>query len=356
MPRAGSGASISSRSLSEASARARRREHASAYLREVGLKSATVVIDNGSRKSIWRVPELDIDLDHRRSRSSIAGRAKIESLAGPWTAQLPHLRARERQDAAARRLRAGPGAARARTHPAAARRPRKPRRAGVGRGQARSVQHRRDPERHHRHRCRAGPGVCCHGSRRRRCASMAGIWRCPTAAPRAGSRSRPRCWCGATAACSSPAASRTPRRAPSGARLGLRPASRPAAGSAPSRRYLPQLTIDDWTARGFVAPERGRVVLSAVQLAGRRRRGLRRGRRDGHGRRHEGAPRRQDRADAGQHLQDALAGAARAAQPRLGGQASGARLAAGRLVPARHELGRQAGRAGRRRRRPRRAR
>ena len=71
--------------LSESSARARRRQHAGAYLREVGLRSATVVVDNGSRKSIWRVPELDIDLDHRRSRSSIAGRAKIESLSGPWT-------------------------------------------------------------------------------------------------------------------------------------------------------------------------------------------------------------------------------------------------------------------------------
>ena len=71
--------------LSESAARARRRQHAGAYLREVGLKSATVVIDNGSRKSIWRVPELDIDLDHRRSRSSIAGRAKIDSLTGPWT-------------------------------------------------------------------------------------------------------------------------------------------------------------------------------------------------------------------------------------------------------------------------------
>jgi hypothetical protein len=73
------------KALSDSSARARRREHASAYLREVGLKAATVVIDNGSRKSIWHVPELDIDLDHRRSRSSIAGRAKIDSLAGPWT-------------------------------------------------------------------------------------------------------------------------------------------------------------------------------------------------------------------------------------------------------------------------------
>ena len=72
------------KALSEASARARRREHASAYLREIGLRSATVIVDNGGRKSIWRVPEFDLDLDHRRSRSSIAGRAKIESLAGPW--------------------------------------------------------------------------------------------------------------------------------------------------------------------------------------------------------------------------------------------------------------------------------
>jgi hypothetical protein len=74
------------KALSEASAAARRRERATAFLRSVGLRSATVVIDNGTRKSIWRLPEVDIDLDHKRSRSSIAGRAKIESLSGrPWT-------------------------------------------------------------------------------------------------------------------------------------------------------------------------------------------------------------------------------------------------------------------------------
>ena len=73
------------KALSDASAVARRREHASAYLRSFGLRSATVVLDNGTRKSIWRLPEVDIDLDHKRSRSSIAGRAKIESLTGPWT-------------------------------------------------------------------------------------------------------------------------------------------------------------------------------------------------------------------------------------------------------------------------------
>ena len=70
--------------LAEASARARRQDHASAYLREIGLRSATVVIDNGQRKTVWQVPQLDVDLDHRRTRSSIAGRAKIESHDGPW--------------------------------------------------------------------------------------------------------------------------------------------------------------------------------------------------------------------------------------------------------------------------------
>jgi hypothetical protein len=70
--------------LAEASARARRHETAGAYLREIGLRSATVIIDNGRRKTVWQVPELDVDLDHRRSRSSIAGRAKIESHGGPW--------------------------------------------------------------------------------------------------------------------------------------------------------------------------------------------------------------------------------------------------------------------------------
>jgi hypothetical protein len=70
--------------LSEASARARRGENAGAFLREIGLRSATVIIDNGKHKTTWHVPELDLDLDHRRTRSSVAGRAKIESAAGSW--------------------------------------------------------------------------------------------------------------------------------------------------------------------------------------------------------------------------------------------------------------------------------
>ena len=49
----------------------------------------------------WRVPEFDLDLDHRRSRSSFAGRAKIKSLAGPWEL---NFRASEHRDAKALNL------------------------------------------------------------------------------------------------------------------------------------------------------------------------------------------------------------------------------------------------------------
>ena len=41
---------------------------------------------------------------------------------------------------------------------------------------------------------------------------------------------------------------------------------RRAAGLAPSRRICSGSAIDDWSARGFVSPERGRIVLSQFQL------------------------------------------------------------------------------------------
>lgn len=74
------------KTLADAVAQARRSDHAGAYLREVGFKAATVIVDNGTRKSIWRVPEFDIDMQHRRARSTIAGHAIIASLSGPWSA------------------------------------------------------------------------------------------------------------------------------------------------------------------------------------------------------------------------------------------------------------------------------
>lgn len=73
------------KTLTDGSARARRREDASAFLRQFGLKDATVIVDHAGRKSIWRVPELRLDLDHKTARSSISGHATVASLAGPWT-------------------------------------------------------------------------------------------------------------------------------------------------------------------------------------------------------------------------------------------------------------------------------
>ena len=42
--------------LVEATSRARRREAASAFLKEISLSEATIVVDTAARKSIWRAP------------------------------------------------------------------------------------------------------------------------------------------------------------------------------------------------------------------------------------------------------------------------------------------------------------
>ena len=75
--------------LTEASARARRGETAGAFLREIGLRSATVVIDNGKHKTTWHVPQLDVDLDHRRTRSSLADAPRSSSRCRRLGADLP---------------------------------------------------------------------------------------------------------------------------------------------------------------------------------------------------------------------------------------------------------------------------
>ena len=71
--------------LANISAKARRRENVTAYIREIGLKQATLIVDNGSRKTIWRAPEIKLDLRHKASSSLINGRAVIDGLTGPWS-------------------------------------------------------------------------------------------------------------------------------------------------------------------------------------------------------------------------------------------------------------------------------
>jgi hypothetical protein len=72
------------KALADASRRARRGADATADLRFVGLKQAVVVVYNGKRKSVWNVPEAQLDLDHKGARSQIAGQATVASLTGPW--------------------------------------------------------------------------------------------------------------------------------------------------------------------------------------------------------------------------------------------------------------------------------
>jgi hypothetical protein len=246
--------------LSETSARARRREHASAYLREIGLKSATVVIDQGGRKSVWSVPELGIDLDHRRSRSQIAGRAKIETLAGPFTL---NFRTHEHESTATLQLSVSvqglvPRGV-ARTLPPLAGLER-PRRAGVGRCPPRPLQHRRDPERHHQHRrrARAGAAAMADGDaaahRRRPSRAVLQPGRAPV-------RRRPSVLVWGDSRMQFTGSIVHTQQGPDGPGWAFELKSAGGwLGAEPP--LLQRLEIDDWSARGFASPSAARVVLS----------------------------------------------------------------------------------------------
>ncbi len=72
------------RVITDMSARARKRIGATSFLKEVGLRNATVVLEYAGHSTEWRVPSLAIALRHARARSVIAGRATIESGGQPW--------------------------------------------------------------------------------------------------------------------------------------------------------------------------------------------------------------------------------------------------------------------------------
>lgn len=57
---------------------------AASQLRELGFRDASVIIDNDGAESLWRVPELSLDLDHRGQGSVISGSARVASDAGGW--------------------------------------------------------------------------------------------------------------------------------------------------------------------------------------------------------------------------------------------------------------------------------
>lgn len=73
------------RMVADASRRARRGLDASSFLREVGMRNATITLDSRGRTSHWRVPEVSVDLEHKKRSSVIAGHIKVASSQGPWT-------------------------------------------------------------------------------------------------------------------------------------------------------------------------------------------------------------------------------------------------------------------------------
>ncbi len=72
------------RAVTDMSARARKRLGAGSYLKEFGLRNATVVLEYAGRSTEWHVPVLLVEIMHASSRSVIAGRATIATGARPW--------------------------------------------------------------------------------------------------------------------------------------------------------------------------------------------------------------------------------------------------------------------------------
>ncbi len=54
------------------------------FLREFGLRDASVLIDHDGAESLWHVPEFTLDLDHRGATTVISGQARVASDHGGW--------------------------------------------------------------------------------------------------------------------------------------------------------------------------------------------------------------------------------------------------------------------------------
>lgn len=72
------------RVLARANAQTRKSRDGASYLKAIGVRQATFILDHSGRQSVWRVPEANIDLEHKKRRSVIEATALIYSKKGPW--------------------------------------------------------------------------------------------------------------------------------------------------------------------------------------------------------------------------------------------------------------------------------
>ena len=73
------------RMLAQATARARKRSAAASFLTDIGVRNATIIFDQGGRQTMWRVLEADVDLEHKKRRSTVDASMTVASAHGPWT-------------------------------------------------------------------------------------------------------------------------------------------------------------------------------------------------------------------------------------------------------------------------------
>ena len=72
------------RLITQTSQRARRGSDAASFLREVGVRNATVVLDQAGRQTVLTVLEGEVDLEHKKKRSTLTGTLSFASASGPW--------------------------------------------------------------------------------------------------------------------------------------------------------------------------------------------------------------------------------------------------------------------------------
>jgi hypothetical protein len=72
------------RLIAERAQRARLQSDAVSFLRAVGVRNAVVALDVDGARSVWSIPEADLDLSHGKRRSTFSGKATVASATGPF--------------------------------------------------------------------------------------------------------------------------------------------------------------------------------------------------------------------------------------------------------------------------------
>jgi AsmA-like C-terminal region/Protein of unknown function len=86
------------KTVAEVFDRARRGD--TSYLTRFGFKDTIVVLNQSGTKTLWQVPDLAIDLEHRDRRSILIGQASVASSKGDWQLEV-HTEQRKKHDSLA---------------------------------------------------------------------------------------------------------------------------------------------------------------------------------------------------------------------------------------------------------------